>query len=206
MGNLWGIAQLKGSTVTETNNPASPSAPSDTNPLVRQQHDERAKLLFSHDRTARELLAYMGALPTDRDSRLVRWSTEWIAFQDSAEDVPARLDRGLGDQVWLVCEMDGRPLHTVLLEFKADHDRGTARQTVLYLFDLWEDGRKLAALRTGADSVPTRAALVYTGQAQWTADLSLPSVGLLHPSPAFCSWTWAGRSPGTSPRAVCCPI
>ncbi len=186
--------------MTETNNPASPS---NTNPLVRQQHDERAKLLFSHDRTARELLAYMGALPTDRDSRLVRWNTEWIAFQDSAEDVPARLDRGLGDQVWLVCEMDGRPLHTVLLEFKADHDRGTARQTVLYLFDLWEDGRKLAALRTGADSVPTRAALVYTGQAQWTADLSLPSVGLdgdIAPKPGILLLDVGRAEPGDFPE------
>lgn len=120
----------------------------------------------------------MGALPMDRDVRLVRWSTEWIALQDGNGDVPTRLDRDLGDQVWLVCEMDGRPLRTVLLEFKSDHDRGTARQTVLYLFDLWEDGRKLAALRTGTDSAPTRAALVYTGRTKWTADLSLPTVGL----------------------------
>ena len=190
--------------MTETNNPAPPSATSDRNPSGRQQHDERAKLLFSHDRTARELLTYMGALPMDRDVRLVRWNTEWIALQDGNEDVPARLDRELGDQVWLVCEMDGRPLRTVLLEFKSDHDRGMARQTVLYLFDLWEDGQKLAALRTGTDSVPTRAALVYTGQTRWTADLSLPNVGLdgdIAPRPGIFLLDVGRAEPGDFPES-----
>ena len=203
MNNRRSTAQLKGGTVTETNNPAPPSAASDRNSPSRQQHDERAKLLLSHDRTARELLAYTGALPTDRDVRLVRWSSEWIALQDNAGDVPARLDRGLGDQVWLVCEMDGRPLRTVLLEFKSDHDRGTARQTALYLFDLWEDGQKLAALRTGADSVPTRAALVYTGRTKWTADLSLPNVGLdgdIAPRPGIFLLDVGRTEPGDFPE------
>ena len=35
--------------------------------------------------------------------------------------------------------MDGHPLGTALLEFKADHDLDAARQITLYLFDLWQD-------------------------------------------------------------------
>ena len=99
--------------------------------------------------------------------------------------------------------MDGRPLRTVLLEFKSDHDRGTARQTALYLFDLWEDGQKLAALRTGADSVPTRAALVYTGRTRWTTDLSLPNVGLdgdIAPRPGIFLLDVGRTEPGDFPE------
>ena len=142
----------------------------------RQQHDERARLLFSHDRPVRELLAHMGALPAGQEVRLVSWRTEWIALQTDAERVPARLARTLADQVWLVCAMDGRPIRTTLFEFKSDHDADTARQITLYLCDLWQDSRKLAALRTGADAASMRAALIYTGESRWTADLSLPAV------------------------------
>ena len=169
----------------------------------RQQHDERAKLLFSHDRTAHELLTHMSALPEGREVRLVKWSTEWIALQNGAGRVPARLARELGDQVWLVCEMDGRPLGTALLEFKADHDPDAARQITLYLFDLWQDARRLAALRTGADAVPTRVALIYTGQTGFTADLSLPAVnpdGTITPRPGiFLLDVWR-TGPGTFPE------
>ena len=158
--------------------PPSAAAPGRNRPAgQRQQHDERIKLLFSHERTAHELLVHMSALPEDRAVRLVRWNTEWIQLQAGTDEAPARLARALGDQVWLVCELDGRPLGTALLEFKADHDPDVARQITLYLFDLWQDARRLAALRTGADAVPTRAALVHTGPTRWTADLSLPAVG-----------------------------
>ena len=84
--------------------------------------------------------------------------------------------------------MDGHPLGTALLEFKADHDLDAARQITLYLFDLWQDARRLAALRTGTDAVPARATLVYTGQPRWTADLSLPAVdpdGTITPRPGI---------------------
>ena len=175
----------------------------------KQQHDERAKLLFSHERPVLELLAHLGALPKDREVRLVSWKTEWIAVQHGTGRVPARLTRELGDQVWLVCEADGRPLCTVLLEFKAEHDPNTARQITLYLFDLWQDARRLAALRTGADAVPTRAALIYTGEHRWTADLFLPAVapnGAITPSPESSFWTLGGPSREPSPREVCWPI
>ena len=154
----------------------------------RRQHDARAKLLFSHERTARELLVHIGALPEDREVQLIKWSTEWIRLQEGNDEMPARLARELGDQVWLVCGMDGRPLGTALLEFKADHDPDSARQITHYLFDLWQDARRLAVLRTGADAVPTRAALVHTGPIRWTADLSLPSVapdGTITPRPGI---------------------
>lgn len=162
--------------MTEPDHPA-PAAPNRNAPArPRRQHDERAKLLFSHERIVREFLAHTGALPEDRDVRLVGWRTEWITLRNGAGGASARLARELGDQVWLVCEMDGHPLCTTLLEFKSDHDPDTARQIALYLFDLWQDARRLAALRTGADAAPFRAALVYTGETRWTADLSLPNV------------------------------
>ena len=180
-------------TATDRNRPGRP----------RRQHDAGAKLLFSHERTARELLAHVGALPKDRDVRLIKWSTEWIRLRDGHRGTPARLARELGDQVWLVCEMDGRPLGTVLLEFKADHDPDTARQITLYLFDLWQDARRLAALRTGTDTVPARAALVYTGQPRWTADLSLPAVdpdGTITPRPGIFLLDAGRTEPGIFPE------
>lgn len=145
----------------------------------------------------------MGALPEDREVRLVHWNTEWIRLQAGTDDAPARLARTLGDQVWLVCEMDGRPLSTVLLEFKADHDPDVARQITLYLFDLWQDARRLAALRTGADTVPTRAALVHTGPTRWTADLSLPAVapdGAITPRPGIFLLDVGRTAPDTFPE------
>ena len=185
--------------------PLEPPAATDRNrpARTRRQHDASAKLLFSHERTARELLAHVGALPGDRDVRLIKWSTEWIRLRDGHRGTPARLARELGDQVWLVCEMDGRPLGTVLLEFKADHDPDTARQVTLYLFDLWQDARRMAALRTGTDAVPTRAALVYTGQPRWTADLSLPAVapdGTITPRPGIFLLDAGRTEPGSFPE------
>ena len=185
--------------------PLEPPAATDRNRpgRPRRQHDAGAKLLFSHERPARELLAHIGALPEDRDVRLIKWSTEWIRRWDGRGGTPARLARELGDQVWLVCERDGRPLGTVLLEFKADHDPDTARQITLYLFDLWQDARRLAALRTGADAVPARAALVYTGQPRWTADLSLPAVdpdGTITPRPGIFLLDAGRTEPETFPE------
>ena len=184
--------------------PPSAAAPGRNRPAgQRRQHDERVKLLFSHERPVRELLVHMGALPEGREVRLVRWNTEWIRLQAGADDAPARLARALGDQVWLVCEMDGRPLGTALLEFKADHDPDVARQITLYLFDLWQDARRLAALRTGADAVPTRAALIHTGPTRWTADLSLPAVGpdgAITPRPGIFLLDVGQTAPDTFPE------
>lgn len=169
----------------------------------RRQHDARAKLLFSHERTARELLGHIGALPEDREVQLIKWSTEWIRLQEGNGEIPTRLAMELGDQVWLVCGMDGRPLGTALLEFKADHDPDAARQITHYLFDLWQDARRLAALRAGADAVPTRAALVHTGPMRWTADLSLPAVapdGTITPQPGIFLLDVGRTEPGIFPE------
>ena len=64
----------------------------------RQQHDERVKLLFSHERPVLELLAYLGALPNDREVRLVSWKTEWIAVQHGTGRMPAQGKRKVAEQ------------------------------------------------------------------------------------------------------------